>query len=80
MRDRLDACSANPQDQGALEDLHRMLHSLAGSAGTFGMPALSQQARAIEHRLQDLVERPSRTQADVEALRAGVAGLRAGEH
>ena len=33
-----------------LQDLHARLHKLAGSGGTFGFPALSSQARALEIR------------------------------
>ncbi|MBK6009357.1 Hpt domain-containing protein [Ramlibacter ginsenosidimutans] len=32
-----------------------MLHRLAGSAGTFGLPALGEACRAIELQLDDLL-------------------------
>ena len=35
-------------NQGRLKELHRALHSLAGSAGTFGLPAVGDAAREAE--------------------------------
>ena len=43
-------------DQTAHAQLHQLTHSLAGSGGTFGYTQLSQQARAIEELLKDLLE------------------------
>lgn len=34
--------------KGQLKDLHRALHTLAGSAGTFGLPAVGEAAREAE--------------------------------
>jgi len=34
-------------------ELHRLLHSLNGAAGTFGMAALGTQAATIEHIIKD---------------------------
>lgn len=45
-RDVQDQASAVARDQ--LQQLYARLHKLAGSAGTFGFPALSDQARALE--------------------------------
>lgn len=39
-----------------LQDLYRKVHSLAGGAGTFGMPALGEQARLIEDLLRPLLK------------------------
>jgi HPt (histidine-containing phosphotransfer) domain-containing protein len=47
-------------------------HKLAGALGTFGMPAGSERARAIELRLAGGVGPP-----DAQELAAGVAALRA---
>lgn len=33
------------------ETMHRLVHSLIGSAGTFGMPAVSKSARNLENAL-----------------------------
>jgi two-component system, cell cycle sensor histidine kinase and response regulator CckA len=45
-----------PWNAGDVETLHRMVHSLTGTAGTFGLPALSIAARELESRLAALVQ------------------------
>jgi len=42
-------------DGTAAESLHRLVHSLGGAAGTFGLRSLSQAARALERRLAALL-------------------------
>lgn len=46
----------NPQDHDALTLLHRLLHTMAGSAGTFGFPELGVDAREFEKRLKPLFD------------------------
>jgi two-component system, cell cycle sensor histidine kinase and response regulator CckA len=46
-----------PWDAGEVQTLHRLVHSITGTAGTFGLHALSMVARELEHRLAELVER-----------------------
>ncbi len=41
-------------DQEVLDNLNRSVHNLAGSAGTFGFPALSQHTRELEKTLLQL--------------------------
>ncbi|MES2017528.1 MAG: Hpt domain-containing protein [Pseudomonadota bacterium] len=41
-------------DAGVIAELHQMLHTIAGSAATFGFRAFGQQARALEQRLRVL--------------------------
>ncbi|MBL6933214.1 MAG: Hpt domain-containing protein [Rhodospirillales bacterium] len=44
---------ANPDDlQSHYDNLHRLVHSIKGTAGTFGFPAVG----AIAHRLEDFME------------------------
>ena len=40
-------------DRDALEQFHRLIHTLAGSSATFGLTSLSQTARTLEHFLQE---------------------------
>ncbi|MDO3384719.1 diguanylate cyclase [Gilvimarinus sp. SDUM040013] len=40
-------------DAKLLQELHRRLHKLAGSAGSFGFPNLSQRARELELAIQE---------------------------
>jgi periplasmic divalent cation tolerance protein len=54
--------------------LHRLAHSLAGAAGTFGFPAVGDAARTLERRLQP-VESTSRL-ADPGEIADLVAALR----
>ena len=75
LRAALDACRAAPADAGAIEDLHRRVHTLAGAAGTFGLPQLSTQAKALEHGLEALMERPARTAADFDTAQAALDAL-----
>lgn len=43
--------AADARDVAALKPLHRALHSLAGSAGTFGFVRLGAEAKALENAL-----------------------------
>jgi chemotaxis protein histidine kinase CheA len=72
---RLAACRAAPDDADGLRELHRLLHTLAGSAGTFGLDALGEQARAIEHAVDALLARPARTAADLAPVDTALAAL-----
>lgn len=42
-------------DPAQVEELHQILHTIAGSAATFGFRTMGQQARAIEQRLRVLM-------------------------
>jgi chemotaxis protein histidine kinase CheA len=71
----LGDCQRAPDDDGALEALHRALHTLAGSAGTFGWNALGERARAAEHLLDALGPRHPRSRSDFDPVAALVDGL-----
>lgn len=66
---------ASESDAAALVTLRRELHTLAGSATTFGLPALTAAARAVEHRLDPVVDQGAAL--DRTALRALLDGVRA---
>lgn len=72
-------------DPDALKDLERCAHGLAGSAGTFGLAAIGQAARALEDTLERCsagapwdARTAATAAAQVEALRnllrAAIAG------
>lgn len=76
-QEALARCRAAPADHAALVDLHRLMHTLAGSAGTFGLAALGDRARAIEQELVRLQALPAGTAADFDAAARGLAALAA---
>jgi HPt (histidine-containing phosphotransfer) domain-containing protein len=47
-----DAGNPAPTVSDLLRRLHRLAHSLAGTAGTFGFPAVGDAARRLERRLE----------------------------
>ena len=53
-----EALNQHTRDQQDIETrklLHRLLHTMAGSAGTFGFPEMGLQAKALEARLKPLL-------------------------
>jgi HPt (histidine-containing phosphotransfer) domain-containing protein len=46
---------ARAPEPAMVEELHQILHTVAGSAATFGFRSLGQQARALEQRLRVLM-------------------------
>ncbi|MBC3875772.1 diguanylate cyclase [Undibacterium flavidum] len=46
---------ADPTDRENFIVLHRLLHTMAGSAGTFGFPDVGDQARDLEVRLKNYI-------------------------
>ena len=62
----------------AVHQAHLVVHGLAGSAGTFGFPALGEAARGLEELLVPLLngESPS-THLGAEPIQRGLAAVRA---
>jgi HPt (histidine-containing phosphotransfer) domain-containing protein len=52
----MQAFMREPGDRSHLESLHTLLHSLAGSAGTFGFDELGKCARRFEHHCDPWLE------------------------
>jgi HPt (histidine-containing phosphotransfer) domain-containing protein len=52
----MQAFMRGPDDRSRLELLHKLLHSLAGSAGTFGFDELGKRARRFEHHCDPWLE------------------------
>lgn len=73
----LQACQASPDDDAALQALFLMLHSLAGTAGTFGLHELGMAARNAELATEPLLERHPRTPLDFAPLRLRLHALAA---
>lgn len=75
----LEAAWLAPGEAAArLEALRHNAHSLAGSGGTFGFPELGQAARALERRVQALLQAHTPLDPELEAeISREVASLRA---
>jgi HPt (histidine-containing phosphotransfer) domain-containing protein len=58
IEEMLQKCMAEKPDQHNLFLLHRLLHSLAGSAGIFGFAELGQRMQVLELAIQDFQELP----------------------
>jgi HPt (histidine-containing phosphotransfer) domain-containing protein len=54
----LQAALANPGDEIPLCELHRVVHKLAGSCGTFGLREIGDTARGIEGQLDAILAAP----------------------
>lgn len=75
--ERLQACRQRPHDTQAVADLHRLLHTLAGSAGTFGFAAIGERAKAAENELEPLLASVARSAADFDGTARAINGLNA---
>ncbi|MBC3936914.1 diguanylate cyclase [Undibacterium rugosum] len=64
----LNDFAAHPDNKDALTVLHRHLHTMAGSAGTFGFSELGLQARAFESRIKPWLVSPVWTAEEVQHL------------
>lgn len=55
IEEALDQLVRKSTDLEAIKLLHRLLHTMAGSAGTFGFPEMGLQAKELEARLKPLL-------------------------
>lgn len=53
-----DASTTDPSTGESLQTLHKALHQLAGSAGTFGFEQLGRQARRLEQKVASTLGHP----------------------
>lgn len=72
----MQLCLDDVSQREPLDELHRLLHSLAGSAGTFGFEALGLRAREIERRIVALIANGERTRDELVAVAAELAALK----
>lgn len=72
---KVQALRADPSDDASLQELHRILHTVAGSAGTFGMPDLGTAARAAEHECDRLMDSQHRQAGDLDDVGRMVEAL-----
>jgi HPt (histidine-containing phosphotransfer) domain-containing protein len=55
MRQQRDAFNPDAPDAASIKALHETLHTIAGSAATFGFRSFGQKARSLEQRLRVLM-------------------------
>lgn len=75
MNEAYALCRHDAGDAAAWTELHRLLHSLAGAAGSFGCDALGARAKAVEEQVRALQAAPVKTQEDVESVGRALAAL-----
>ncbi len=64
----LQDCRDQPQQQEHVETLHRLLHTMAGSAGTFGYDALGLRAREFEQEVKGWLAAAHWSERDLDRL------------
>jgi HPt (histidine-containing phosphotransfer) domain-containing protein len=72
----MQAFLRDPGDTSHLASLHKLLHSLAGSAGTFGFDELGKCARRFEYRCDPWLEGAPIDQHELARLPAMLDELR----
>ena len=70
MQRLIEACASGTT--AAVGELHRLMHQLTGSAGSYGFAEISVIARQMEQRLKPL---PAPDAALADELRAGAARI-----
>jgi len=66
---------ADGSDDAGLIELYRLLHSLAGAAGSFGYAALGAAAAVLEQRVKALLESERRDQRHINDIGLALAAL-----
>jgi diguanylate cyclase (GGDEF)-like protein len=64
----LSLCLNEPSENEHLVTLHRLLHTLAGSSGTFGFVELGLRARKLENALNHLIKDTSAAERDLARI------------
>ncbi|MES2316493.1 MAG: Hpt domain-containing protein [Pseudomonadota bacterium] len=75
MNEAFARCQGGGADDSDWVELHRLLHSLAGAAGSFGFDALGQQAAGIEHQVKALLAQPQRHPHDITRIGQALEAL-----
>jgi HPt (histidine-containing phosphotransfer) domain-containing protein len=75
MNEAFALCQAQASDGGHWQELRRLLHSLGGAAGTFGLPDLGQEARAIETIIDRCLLEGGFRQLDIDAVGTALSVL-----
>ena len=74
--DALQACREQPRDEARRQEVHRLLHSLGGTAGSFGFAQLGLDAHKLEAEVAALVQRGSWGEADMAQIAQALTMLK----
>jgi len=74
--DSLQACKEQPADEVRRQDLYRLLHSLGGTAGSFGFAQLGLDARIIESEVAALAQCSSWSEQEMAHIADALALLK----
>jgi HPt (histidine-containing phosphotransfer) domain-containing protein len=72
---RTAACRQAPGQSEPLEELFRHVHTLSGSAGTFGLNALGDRAREMEVELRRVMALSARAPSDFDGVQQALDAL-----
>lgn len=76
--DALQACREPLGDEARRQDLYRLLHSLGGAAGSFGLVQLGLDAQRIEAKLTAQAQRGSWSEHEIAQIAQALALLKQG--
>lgn len=68
-------CQAGGDNQEHWVELHRLLHSLGGAAGSFGFDELGARATFVELQIKDLLGQPDKHPHDIDQIGLALAAL-----
>jgi HPt (histidine-containing phosphotransfer) domain-containing protein len=75
MNEAFALCQAGGDNEEHWIELHRLLHSLGGAAGSFGFDELGARATFIELQVKDLLGQPHKNQEDINDVGQALAAL-----
>ena len=77
--DKMDAafaqCRRDPANAEPWRELYRLLHSLGGAAGTFGVAELGLEARCIEEAIKPRLEKSDWNTEELDGIATALAAL-----
>ena len=75
MNEAFALCRAGGDNEEHWVELHRLLHSLGGAAGSFGFDELGARAIFIELQVKDLLGQPVKHPHDIDEIGQALAAL-----
>ncbi len=75
MNETFALCQSEPGNEEHWVELHRLLHSLGGAAGSFGFDELGAEATIIELRIKDVLGQQPKHPHDVNEIGQALKAL-----